>query len=264
MTPKILFRKSQEFENEFQVAKQYFDVEECRSNCHNSLVIGRYSVLPFYKELEQDLVNQGCKLINSCEQHAWIANFNYYEELCSYTPRTWFDYNFYEAPEGKYIVKGRTNSRKLQWNKLMYADTKRRALLIANELCDDPLIGPQGIIYREYVPLKTFEVGLNDLPFTNEWRFFFLRNELVDYGYYWSNAKYIPDKKEAFPRAIWFAREIAKTVQKYVNFFVLDIAETIDDRWTLIEINDGCMSGLCTINPDNFYTSLKKVIEHEK
>jgi hypothetical protein len=55
------------------------------------LVIGRYSVLPFYREVEADLAVNGCKLINSFAQHCWIANFEYYRHFKDVTPETWDD-----------------------------------------------------------------------------------------------------------------------------------------------------------------------------
>jgi hypothetical protein len=54
----ILFRKGIDLqhEEEFNIARKYFNVVEYRSHCpqaHN--IIGRYSLLPFYQELEVDL-----------------------------------------------------------------------------------------------------------------------------------------------------------------------------------------------------------------
>lgn len=64
MNPVILFRKNEAVEEEFEVAKRFFPVVEHRSDIPtNSLVICRYSALPFNKELEYDVENLGSKLI---------------------------------------------------------------------------------------------------------------------------------------------------------------------------------------------------------
>ncbi len=69
MTPVILFRKDYSTEEELEVAKQYFPVVEFRSDVPaNSLVIGRYSTLPYYAELEYDLWTKGSKLVNTIHQ----------------------------------------------------------------------------------------------------------------------------------------------------------------------------------------------------
>lgn len=79
---EILFRKEFNAENELNIAKQYCSVNELRSQCsQNTLIVGRYSVLPYYRELEQDLQSIGSVLVNNYNQHRWIANFEYYEPL---------------------------------------------------------------------------------------------------------------------------------------------------------------------------------------
>jgi len=64
----ILYRDTDQYfeEDELIHIKKYFNCTNSRTNIpNNSLVIGRYSVLPFYKELENDLANRKCKLINT-------------------------------------------------------------------------------------------------------------------------------------------------------------------------------------------------------
>lgn len=256
MSWNILFRLSLEHEEELAVAKKYFHCVTRRTECQaDSLVIGRYSVLPFYEELEADLNNRNCRLVNSFDQHKWIANFEYYEDLKEHTPESWTDDDFYRCQHpGPFVLKGRTNSRKHQWDTHMFALTKRAASEMANELMNDPLIGPQGVIYRKFIPLVTFEVGINGLPFTNEWRIFYYKGKRLSHGYYWTNASSSPASiKQA---GLDFADEVAKKVAEHVNFFVLDVAETESGEWILIEVNDGCMSGLSANDPDILYKNL--------
>jgi hypothetical protein len=209
--------------------------------------------------LEKDIQWQGGSLINGWHQHRWIANFDYYSELREFTPETWDDYTFPDAPEGRFIVKGRTNSRKFDWNQLMFAESKSQAIHIGAELSRSHLIGPQGLIYRRYVPLKTFEIGLNGLPFTNEWRFFFYRQTLLSYGYYWSSARDETIAEASLSQVgIETAQKIAGICKDYVPFFVLDMAETQDGDWILIEVNDGQMSGLSENDPHLLYSHLRQ------
>lgn len=263
---QILFRKSFDSHGEYEIAKKYCEVVEQRSDCgtvpydHRSVttVIGRYSVLSYYRELQIDLNSRNAKLINSYEQHSWIADFEYYNvsAIQAFTFPTFDEYTFPSAPQGAYVVKGRTNSRKHQWNTHMFAANKAAASHIAAELMNESLIGSQGIIYRKYIPLETFEVGINGLPFTNEWRFFFLGETLLTCGYYWSQAE-LADTYVVSPDAIQFARHIAKQVKLHANFFVLDVAKTESGDWILVEINDGQMSGLCMCEPRQLYNGLK-------
>ena len=258
--PTILFRKSWEVKDEYLACQKYFPVSEQRTSCHDQLVIARYSALPYYRELERDLLNLGCALINTLKEHLWIADFDYYADLAEFTPESWDDQTFqYCKYAGPFVVKGRTNSRKFDWDTHMFAPTKRDAMRIASELAGDGLIGPQGMIYRKYVPLRTFEVGLNGLPFTNEFRFFFLHEQLLSYGYYWSSADDL-SLGQISPVAIALARKIAKIAADHVPFFVLDLAETAAGDWILIEVNDGQMSGLSENDPDILYSNLKAAL----
>ena len=109
-----------------------------------------------YEELQRDLEILGSRLINTWEQHRWIANFEYYRELQDYTAESWDETNIHQcAHRGPFVVKGRLSSIKHRWKSHMFAQTKRQALAIGEELKQDATIREQGVIYRKYVPLVT-------------------------------------------------------------------------------------------------------------
>jgi len=254
----ILFRRGNEEENEFNVAEKYFHVIENRTLCMNNMVICRYSALPFYAELEQDLKYRNCSMVNTFKQHRWIADFEYYEAVKEYTPESWNEYEFETCQyDGPFVIKGKTNSRKWDWKRSMFAPDKKTARHMGNELLTDSMIGEQGVVFRKYIPLKELEIGINQLPFSNEWRFFYYKTTRLCYGYYWSVAlDETKEKANIDETALSFADKIAETVSSHVNFFVLDIAEKQDGGWILIEINDGQMSGLSEIPSDCLYKEL--------
>ncbi len=255
MDPILLFRSDLENEAELATARRHWSVEEDRTRCRDQLVVGRYSVLPFYEALEQDLAERACRLINTYAEHKWIANFEYYPTFQDVTPETWFEEDFDSAPDGKFVLKGRCNSFKHKWAELMFANDKADALRKAAKLHAEQLISQQGLVFRRFVPLETFEHTSSGLPITNEWRFFFVRERLVGFGYYWTIAKNAtPSMDEA---GIEFARKCARRVRGQVTFFAVDIAKTADGNWVLIELNDGQSSGLGEMNLDVFYQELK-------
>lgn len=133
MKPVVLFRKLIDNQEEITIAQKYFDVHTIRETIpENSLVIGRYSVLPYYKELEDGLKLKNCQLINSYEQHKYIANAEWIADVSAYTPKTWTDLDFYNAPqESSYVIKGCTNSKKNQWDSLMFAANRKEASIKA-------------------------------------------------------------------------------------------------------------------------------------
>lgn len=268
---QILFRDSLAEENELAICREYFgcmNVTPFRSQTlTHSTVIGRYSVLPFYEELEQELKFKASKLINSYQQHLWMADCMAWGSwpmgvLAGFTPQTWN--NWANLPNGSFIVKGKTNSKKHSWNTHMFAKTKEDVPLVASRLLDDQLISEQGLVVREYIPLKQLGIGVNGLPITNEWRTFWIsdRDEvhLLAKGFYWTASH--PELAE---RASWvkLAEELvftaAKRVSEYANFFVLDVAETKDGSWIVIEVNDAQMSGLCGCDPHELYRNLRRI-----
>lgn len=258
---KILFRKGLAEDGEFEAASKYFDVIESRVDVGNDLIIPRYSALPYYNELERDVQKVGGTLINSNRQHKWVADFEWYEHLRKFTFDTWDSASIYKAPPNiRYVVKGKTNSRKWQWNTKMFAANRMEAVRIGADLYSDGLIGYQGIIYRRYEPLKVLEEGVNGLNFTNEYRLFFYKTSLIDASYYWSIAANPPENVPG--SAIDFASKLANIVSKHTNFFVLDVAERESGGWVLVEINCGTMSGLSLIEPDNFYKNLKLAVDN--
>jgi hypothetical protein len=263
MKPIILFRDDRYTEQECHIANSIMDVTRYRTSCKDRLVIGRYSVLPFYSELEDDLKQNGCKLINTYEQHKWIADFQYYNDLKEFTPETWDEHEFpYSDYQGPFVVKGRTNSKKHKWATHMFGQTRRDAVEAACRIMDDSHYDQQGIIYRKFIPLKTFEISPTGLPITNEWRFFYLGRNRLAYGYYWSIAEN-PELGTMTEEGLVFADKIAEIASQHCNFFVLDIAQKEDGDWILIEINDAQMSGLSEVDPESLYSNLVKALDKE-
>lgn len=252
----IFFRSSSATADELSVALKYFPVSESRI-LRDEIVIARYSALPFYKELERDLKLQGSRLLNSYSEHQYIAEFEWYWDVEEFTPKSWFNWRDVPDNQGPYVVKGRTNSHKFQWNKKMYAETYEDLKRVHLALLDDELLSQQGLVYRKYVPLKTYEIGVGGLPFTNEWRFFYYKDKLLSYGYYWIISEYTGDMND---EGLTFAQKIATVIAEQTNFFVLDIAQTVTGEWILIEVNDGQQSGLSGNDPEVLYSSLKAVL----
>ena len=272
LTPCILMRASRYEEDELTVASEFFPVYRHRSEIPaGSLVVGRYSNLPYHRELEHDVRNLGSQLINTSAQHSYVADLDYYEDLSEVTFKTWFrpqDVPSW-ARDKPFVVKGRTNSRKQSWSQLMFAENFVQANRIAAELRCDGLLGQQGIIMRQFVPLETFEVSpVNGLPFSNEWRLFYYKGKLLAHGYYWSSIddwSPVEAARSDFESAgVAFANEVAARLVDKVPFVVIDIAKTKEGQWVVVELNDGCQAGLNdSVSARDLYCNLKVVLSAE-
>jgi hypothetical protein len=261
--PVVLFRTlPHQDEKELAAIRKYFDVYESRCEIKpGMLVIGRYSVLPFYREQERDINLMGATLINTHYQHQYIAHLmSWYGDLEGLTPRSWM--NLEECPiDGPFVLKGATNSRKFQWDTHMLAKTRKDAAEICVELQNDSLLGSQDIIVREYVPLKTYMTAIHGLPITKEFRFFVAYGQILSSGYYWSShiedLNTVPDPSEV-PKK--FLDTVIYRIGKKASFYAIDVAQTESGEWIVVELNDGQQSGLSENDPEVLYKNLKSTI----
>lgn len=273
MQPIILYRNDLDWKQEENIVKKYFSCIDKRTQITvDNLVIPRFSALPFYKELENDINYVGARLINTYDQHRYVADLvNWYYDLYEFTPVTWDKLS--DIPEvGPFILKGETNSKKFLFNTHMFAKTKQEAIAVHGRLTQDSLIGYQHIYIRQYVPLEKLCDGLQGLPITREYRFFIYKDRILSGGFYWSshveditNRGIIIDPNEV---PYEFLKKIIDKIQNTElaeppTYYVLDVAKTQSGEWILIELNDGCMSGLSENDPDKLYSNLKRVLELE-
>ena len=264
MKPVILFRAGLAEENELDIAKKYFRVVQSRMDVKpDELVIARYSALPYYEELEKDINSIGAELVNSYKQHQYVSDLaNWYLDLEELTPKTWFAPS--DIPhdlQGSFVLKGATNSRKQLWKSHMFAATRANVMDVYVKLLDDSLIQHQGIYIREFAKFKNY--GLDDVtgaPITKEFRCFFYKEKLLAKGFYWSQHydTINPKPEDDIPEE--FLEEIALRVDCGINFWVVDVAQSEDGKWMVVELNDGQMSGLSCIGAEDLYKNLKEAL----
>lgn len=259
----ILYKKCESWQDELPYIKKYKSSRFITDTPRDSVIVGRYSVMPYYSDVEEELrVTKNSCLINSVEQHNFITGMEWIDILDTFP--TYINHGWSSVPDcdNGWVVKGKVNSRKFRWNTHMRAKTREELKEVSMRLSDDLFIFDQGLVIREYVELeKVDEEGINGLPITNEWRFFFCYGELVDYGFYWPYSEEIP---EICQEGIKFAQSQADLISDRVNFFVIDIAKKKDGEWIVVEINDGQMSGLSEISPESFYYNLNNVFNKHK
>ncbi len=271
LTPIVLMRPALVEDDEQAAIRAHFPVCTLRTQVpEGSLVIGRYAFLPFYDELEADLANLGSRPINSLAQHRYIAEMGYYEDLADVTFATWFRYE--DVPHalrsGPFVVKGRTNSRKFEWHQKMYAPNFQAAVRIGAELSCDGLIGQQGVVIRQFVPLEVFETSVSGVPLANEWRIFYWRGARLAYGYYWGNiddwAPVERARADFEAHGLPFADAVAARIADKAPFVVIDIARTAEGRWVVVELNDASQAGLNgTVDPQALFGALARSLARD-
>jgi hypothetical protein len=262
MKPKILMRASLSEENELEIARKYFGVYKSRAQIKpGDLILCRYSFLPFGEELEQDVKLLGGNLINSYAQHRYVADlYSWYWDLEDYTPKTWFDPAIVFAGEydGPLFLKGETNSRKNLWHSHCLAKNKADLMRVYCNLQNDSMIGQQSIVIRQFEQFKTYTTSITGQPITKEFRFFVFKGKVMASGYYWANYPEVIEKFNPNPKdvPVDFLAAVIDRVKNKIPAFVVDIAEHIDGRFRVVELNDFCMSGLSGVDADELYQNL--------
>lgn len=265
MQRNIILYRGLDFEREeLSEAHQFFECTDRRPEIQkDDLVIGRYSLLPYYADQAKDIEYVGAKLINNYQQHRYIADLqNYVIDLRELTPRTWRSPQ--DLPDkGQFVLKGETNSRKSHWKRDMFAPDKKTAIEIYGRLMDDSLIGQQNIYIRRYEPMVTYLEGVNGMPVTKEFRFFVAYRQILSGGYYWQN--YIDDLPEVpspdeVPREL--LNEVIERVGDQSNFYTIDVGQSISGNWFVVELNDGQQAGLSGNDAFTMYKNLDKAIRN--
>lgn len=267
MSRKVILYRGSDFEKEeLEAASWFFNCTNRRPTIQaNDLVVGRYSLWPFYADQAQDINYVGAKLINDYNQHLYVADLgNYVLDLGRLTPRTWR--NLEDLPEkGPFVLKGETNSRKGSWKKHMFASSKQEAIEVYNRLMDDSLISQQKIYIRQYLPLYKYLDGVNGMPVTKEFRFFVAFGKVLCGGFYWQN--YIDDIGHTpshleVPQE--FLTQVIEAVGNQCNFYTIDVGQTQSGEWIVIELNDGQQAGLSCNDPFKLYQNLSSALDNRR
>jgi hypothetical protein len=117
-----------------------------------------------------------------------------------------------------------------------------------------------GLVFREFLSLKKLGVHpKSGMPLPIEFRTFFLHQQPMITTMYWDNDVPYPTDVESPPQD-WL-QDIGK---KMVSPFVaLDIAQSEDGKWWVIEVNDGGTAGYPDrIDHQEFYGLLHKGMTH--
>jgi hypothetical protein len=261
---QILFRKLPNNEDELKFLQANWNKDKSirwrtsRNKLHaGQTIVARYCSVPFTNEMIDDLAHYGCKMINNASQISFATKISeWYPYLEEFSPLTYMPGEWgMIRDDGQFFVRAETGSRKWLWNTHAFANSKSEAIEIANKLMDDSYLGSENVYIREYVPLMKVGELLNGLPESIEYRFFYMGHKMICSGRYWDNESYDNEPPEEAKK---LAMQIASRInyEKKCNFYSIDLALTQSGKWVLIEINEGQMSGLCSIPASEFYENL--------
>lgn len=271
MRRHVILYRGREFEEEelIPAGVHFVCVRDRTQLQRGDLVIPRYSLLPYPEELHRDATRLGATLINTLQEHQYIADLReWYEDLQGDTPCTWFSLaDFLLAcerepalKEKSFVLKGATNSKRNNFSSHMFAKTWQDVSAVYFRLQEDGLVGTQPIYIREFVPLVELCERVGDVPpVSEEYRFFCLYGEILCGAFYWSSylddVPNVPDVADV-PKD-WL-QGIVERIQ--ATAVVVDVGRTQDGRWQVIELNALEQSGLSCNLPATLYYELSRVL----
>jgi hypothetical protein len=258
MTPHLYVRPSQ-FSREEHVAAEaagFVVVSNLADVPRGAFTVPRYSVLPFRVDVLREAAERRIDLAtHGLSYERWF----HYPQLVPHTPATYNALVGIPADAWPCIVKGRINSRKQNWARLMFAPDPQAGRVITERLLDDPLIAEQGIIYRQWEPFVVVEKREVGPDAIDEWRVFTFGGRVFALGYYWTGVdRPLPHAPQGLAT---FVETLAQSCRVGAfDFTCWDVGRREDGELRLIEINDGAMAGLSSINAEAFYNGLFEAI----
>lgn len=213
---------------------------------------------PFYNYLVDEFAEKGAVLVST--QHDWVSDIRQWAPVLGVmSPRTWTSIEdvYSSGFTGPFFVKGIDKSLKLDFNEFCYAADLDRLPVVLDNL-KNALPVEQPLVIREYVPLTTYGVSKKTgMPIAHEFRVFIYKGQVLSQGFYWESVR----KKDDLtlvdsPSPVSFIQQVVEQVGDKCDFYALDIALTADGNWIVIELNDGCLSGLSANDPEVLYSNL--------
>jgi hypothetical protein len=215
--------------------------------------VARMGAAPDYAERFSMLEQFDITLVHSPEEYDRTSLLpEWYPLIEDLTPRSvWFE----EQPEAEAIeavldypifLKGERQTSKHD-RSMAIIETPEQMRQVLARWSRDPILHWQRVVARDYIPLRPVarDHGAG-LPHVFEFRSFWWEDACVELGPYWVNSDYAPNVAER-GAAVALGQEVARRIG--VTFLTIDLAQTIDGDWIVIECNDGQDSGYMGCKP---------------
>ena len=210
--------------------------------------VARFGAVLDYDALYASLLERGVRLIHSPAQHQLCSELpQWYPLLKGLTPESWW---YDKAPDAEtagelagwpLFIKGSRQTSRHQFKlSIIHNPEEYRAAVEA--FSNDRMLHWQQVVIRRFERLRPVQADMGQrIPASFEFRSFWWRGHLAGVGPYFAEfAKYQwseSEKAEALKMAEDAARRVA------LPFVVVDLAQCVDGRWIVIEINDAQESG---------------------
>lgn len=243
---------------------QHFPCKHPREWSADAQVIARIGAVANYQETFDALLSDGMRLVHTPDEHRKCSELpSWYPVLLDLTPKSvWFDH----IPEPDEVsacmrwpvfVKGARQTSHHS-RSLSIIDGPESFRTVMGIYQRDSILRWQNVVCREFVPLRPVEESkapvFDRIPSSFEFRTFWWRGHLVGFGPYWWDGKPYRITTDERRDAEAIAAEAAKRVA--VPFLVVDVAQTMEGKWIIIECNDAQESGYAGVSPIGLWQNI--------
>lgn len=248
--------------------RQWFHCTSPYERPSNICAVARVGALKDYDRYYLECIEDGIALLHSPEEHLRASQLDKWHPLISdFTPRsvcfkakpTLSDVKAYFS--WPIFMKGARQTSRHQ-RKLSIIESDSAFCEAIEAFSRDPILSWQEVVCREFVSLRRLEDPDEDstkLPRSFEFRTFWWKGKFAGAGRYWWEGKGYDWTENERIAALAMGEEAARKVA--VPFLVVDLAQTADGRWIVIECNDGQESGYAGVSPIGLW---QKIVDYER
>ena len=222
-----------------------------------------------YAAVYEAALSRGLRLLNDPDQHLAVFELDRaYPHLEELTAKSIVVRSPAEVEAASqrlalpWFIRGAMLSNKRKGRGACIAETLEQAREIVGELLAEPHLSRGRVLLREMIPLRTASIDGYGLPAGREFRVFLYRGEVISHGFYWPyllDFATLTDAEEAAMLAV--AREAAARLA--APWLSVDVGQTTDGRWVIIESGDPQFSGLGLMSARKTIEALAAAVARE-
>lgn len=218
-----------------------------------------------YAAIYAELLNKQIVLLNSPQEHLVAQEFDRaYPMLEGITPQSVVLSSPQDYPVAMaklsfpVFVKGAVRSRKDAGLQACVAHSSLELQVLVKQFFDAAYRSRGRVIVREFVRLKHHRTSKEGFPLGREYRVFLYQGEVLGFGYYWEGEDlYKALSSEEETQVLHLARQAAARLG--VPFPAIDVGQTEDGRWIIIEANDAQFAGTSQIPLLSLWNAIQRI-----
>ena len=244
--------------------RAFFDCQTPYQPPEKLAAVARIGAVDDYSDFFARSECDGLELVHTPEEHIRCTTLSeWYPLIRSLTPRSkWYErpptFSEMEADFGLPVfVKGarQTSKHQAAASIIRSREDYETALQIFKS---DPILHWQDFVCRELLPLRSVSGGAEGkIPASYEFRTFWWRGELVGAGRYWFEADDYDWTLLEREEGLAVAKQAVEALE--CVFVVIDLAQTVDGRWIVIECNSGMESGYAGASPFAIWDAITNI-----